>query len=228
MKIQIHVPCFNRKAITAESLKTLRGAMSSHDELVCWNDGSTEYDFPWLHPFSDHVRNGPNVGVEKQRIMHLSEFWASDFDALYFTDNDCLHDPTSLAVAIRLQKEYQAALVCLYNTDAHVRLVGNTLVDDPDSEVIWRHYAPGVSYFLPRASVARIMPCIRRITNFDWNIPDLLGGRCAISRVSYVDHIGAGGLRHPAGAGLDGGDRALNPTDFLVAKRAEVVARLST
>jgi hypothetical protein len=68
---------------------------------------------------------------------------------------------------------------------------------------------------------------LQNITNFDWNIPDILGARCAISRTSYVDHMGFGGLRHPAGAGLDDGDRALNPTSWLVKKRAEVVARLS-
>jgi hypothetical protein len=50
----------------------------------------------------------------------------------------------------------------------------------------------------------------------------------AISKTSYVDHIGIGGLHHPPGVGIEGGDVALNPTPWLVEKRAEVIRSLNT
>jgi hypothetical protein len=227
LKIRIAVLCYNRKAQTAFALETLKAAKGPRDTLVCYDDGSTEYDEAWLKQWADFVYTGPHFGTEAQRRNHLIDFANNPgADLLYFTDNDTIHDPTCFEHLKDLQARYGHRLVCGYNTEAHVKLQGNTIMDDPTQDVIWRHYAPGVSYLLTRLHVQRLLPFIPQMTAFDWNIPDILHGWCAISRVSYLDHIGYGGLRHPADEGYDGGDRALNPTDWLIAKRAEVVAKL--
>jgi hypothetical protein len=210
--IMICVACHNRRAIAELCLPTVRGAMRPGDYFFAYNDGSKEYDYEMLTPWADEVKETEApVGIEAQRRQHLRDFWESGMDLLYFTDHDAIHDPQAFSNAIRLQQEHGGPLVCLYNTAAHSAIAGNTLEDKPESEVIWRHYAPGVSYLLTRQHVEKIMPRLQNLVAFDWQIPDILGARCAISRVSYVDHIGYGGQRHPAGAGYDGGDRHESP-----------------
>jgi hypothetical protein len=232
MKIYIAVPCHNRKSIAALCIPTILAARRSgtEDAVTLWNDGSTEYDWPWLEKFKpDAVMSWPpeeNMGVEKQRILHLKTFFLTDFTHLYFTDLDAIHDPSALSELLRLQGKYGGAPICGYDTIAHSSLFGNTIEDNPDSEVIWRRVAPGISYLLTRYHVERIMPRVEHLTAFDWEIPAILGGRFAVTRRSVVDHIGFGGLRHPPGASLDQGDRCNNPTPWLVEKRAEVVKEL--
>lgn len=225
-RTMICVACHERKRTAELCLPTLKWAIYTDDLLVCYNDGSTEYGTHWLRQLADKaIGNDPAKGIEWQRREHLRDFWASDYDRLYFTDHDCIHDPGFMHEARRLQDEY-GALVCLYNTEAHSRLPGNTIEDDPTKDIIWRRYAPGVSYLLTRAMVAKIMPHLHTLTAFDWQIPSILGNRCAISRTSYVDHVGWKGLRHPMSEGIEGGDRATNPTLHLQFKRAEIVAKL--
>lgn len=228
-RILICVLCHNRKVQTRFALETLADAMAPGDELRAYNDGSTEYDGAWLANWADHVVNSQQIGTESQRFHQLQEFRENDrWNHLYFTDNDTIHDPTWRENALRIQQsaDVAGAPLCLYNTLAHSTMHGNTIEDDENHEVIWRRYAPGVSYLLTRAHVARLN--LDRIQNFDWHIPDQLGNRFAVTRTSYLDHIGIGGLRHPADAGPDGGDRALNPTSFLVEKRKEVVKALAS
>lgn len=227
MKIFLAVACHNRKRIAELCLPTLAVASRPHDVLALYNDGSTEYDAHWLSRWSNvAIQINEPVGIQLQRRLHLRDFLKTDCELLYFTDHDCIHDPDSLNQAVRLQDKYDGAPICLYNTLAHSRLPGNTLEDDPASEVIWRAVAPGVSYLLTREHVNKIEPFIPVLEHFDWQIPAILGSRFAISRVGYIDHIGWGGQRHPLDEGLDGGDRVIAPTNFLINKRAEVVKEL--
>ncbi len=229
MRVFIAVACHNRKRTAELCLPTLKDAAGADDWIHLFNDGSSEYDRDWLIQFGDYVSDVHHlspIGIEAQRRLHLRMFMESDAEYLYFTDHDAIHDPYSIGEGIRIQKKCGGPLVCLYNTAAHTRLAGNTTADFPSSEVIWRRYAPGISYLLTREHVKELMPHISRITNFDWNIPDILGNQCAISRTSYVDHIGHGGARHPKNEGVEGGDRATNPTEWLKLKRAEIVAKL--
>ncbi len=225
-RIYIAVACWNRKRIAGPCLPTLKGAAGPDDRIHLFNDGSTEYDTPWLEQFGDKVFGSTRMGIEAQRRMHLAAFWHSEFEYLYFTDHDAIHDPDAMDFGIHLSLKYGGPLVCLYNTMAHVRLAGNTTGDCDGSQVIWRRYAPGISYLLTREHVKELIPKLSSITNFDWNIPDILGNHCAVSRVSYCDHIGFGGDRHPKDEGVDGGDVALNPTDWLVIKRAQIITKL--
>lgn len=226
-RIFIAVACHNRRRTAELCLPTLRGALGNDDHLVLYDDGSAEYDAHWLRQWGDRVvATAEPIGIEAQRVMHLRDFWRSDAQFLYFTDHDCIHDPDSLNMALDLHHHW-GGLVCLYDTKAHSGLHGNTTHDKPDYPVIIRRYAPGVSLFMSREKVGRVMQYVESLTAFDWQIPDILGNNCTVSRRSYIDHLGVGGIRHPASEGADGGDRATNPTPWLVAKRAEIVAALS-
>jgi hypothetical protein len=241
-KILVYIPCYNRKRIAELCIPTVEAGLESQDRLSIWNDGSTEYDDHWLKQWADEVRHprSPNdekilisVGIEKQRRAHFVNFIHRDEDYthMYLTDSDAIHDPNWRSKALELQDKYCGVPVCLYDTTAHSNLIGNTLEDDPSSDVIWRRVAPGISYLLTRDHVMKIVESIRDIPDplhWDWLIPAILGNWFAISRTCYVDHLGYHGLHHPESAGLDGGDIAKTPTQWLVDKRVEFVHKLSS
>lgn len=233
--IHVAIACHNRAAIAAQCLPTMAATITSNDALALYNDGSSEYDGHWLEQFQPEkgvgiiTNSDEPLGIQAQRRLHFKHFLNIAMGAthIYLTDHDCFHDPDWRQQALRLQSAAGGAPLCLYNTAAHADMVGNTILDDSGSEIIWRHFAPGVSYFLTRAHVEKLVPFLPGLQHFDWQIPSILGSRFAVSRVSYLDHLGDGGERHPPGAGLDGGDRALSPSSWLVAKRKEIIAALS-
>ncbi len=189
---------------------------------------------PKLIPNAVHYHCAEPIGIERQRRQHFIDFYQREsFTHLYLTDSDAIHAPDAMAQGLWLQEKYKAP-VCLYNTAAHERLVGNTIGEEGDTElsrIVWRQFAPGISYLLTREHAYKVIawllehPTIEH-WSFDWQIPTILGNRFAISKHSYVDHIGAGGMHHDGSEGYEGGDRCLNPKEWLVQKRAEVVAKL--
>ena len=224
-KLLIVVPCRDRRSLIELCLPTLADSKASGDMLVLANDGSTEYGPDFLKQWADEVWNteAPR-GIEMQRRSHFALYWERRevFSHAYFTDSDCIHDPDWRRVALALQEEHDAP-ICLYDTQVHADMQNNTTEDDPAKNVIFRKVAPGVSYLLTREHVSRIMPVLHNMNHWDWLTPALLGHRMAISRTSYVDHIGWKGMHHKEQDGVGGGDRARNPTEWLVRKRAEVV-----
>ncbi len=228
-KVYIAIACHNRRRIAEQCLPTMRDSVAPWDVLALYNDGSTEYDASWLMQFlpaGGELFTAPSpLGIQAQRRNHLRHFLKSDCDRLYFSDHDMLMDPAWRSHGLKLQDDHNGAPVCLYDTAAHADMIGNTFATFTD--VIWRRVAPGCSYLLTRRHVEKVASFIDNLEHFDWGLPALLGFRFAISRTSYCDHIGHGGERHPAGAGLDEGDRALNSTPWLVQKRREVVEALS-
>jgi hypothetical protein len=232
-KILVCIPCLNRKAIVEQCVPTVRAGLEPQDSLRCYNDGSTEYDTCWLGQFcTDTKGEFKTIGIDAQRREHFIAFahGERDWTHLYLTDADAIHDPSWRSEALRLQSKYNQAPLCLYDTTAHSRLPGNTIEDDPASEVIWRRVAPGISYLLTAEHVAKVvaaLPHLPPVWHFDWTVPVILGNRFAVSRVGYCDHIGLGGLRHPVNEGPDGGDRATSPTPWLIEKRREIIEALS-
>lgn len=260
-RIFIAIPVHNRRAIVEQCVPTVIAGMTQEDQLVIYDDGSTEWDREMWIPGGKMV-NGwiPStfrsaiynleitpVGIERQRRRHFMDFAqratpftvtgrgadflhesVGGFTHLYLTDSDAIHDPNWRHELLRLQKLHDAP-ICGYNTEAHARLPGNTIMDDPQQEVLWRKVAPGISYLLTREHVRKVVDAIAHIPDplhWDWTVPSILGNRFAITRRSVVDHIGHGGMHHPEAEGYEGGDRCTSPTDWLVAKRAEIVEKL--
>ena len=230
-RLYIAVPIHNRGIIGAMCIPTIYSTKLSCDFLEIWNDASTEFSDRFLWNMSDRISTtDEQQGIEAQRKRHFEKFLEPEQGAythLYLTDSDAIHDPNWRSHALGLQREHRGLPVCLYDTEAHRRLQGNTLEDDITKNAIIRAAIPGVSMLLTRAHVERIGRVLESMDHWDWFVPSVLGNRCIVSRVSHVDHIGLGGLHHPADEGLDGGDRAHNPTAWLVEKRKEIVAALS-
>ncbi len=241
-RLLICIPVSNRARLAEACIKTVADTLFDHDDgqslhgdhLTLWDDAST--DVANLGFFSDEVhRAAKNVGIEAMRRNHFRRFenaliCGSYFSHLYLTDADAPHDPSWRSELLRIQEACGGAPVCGYNTQSHVRIPGNTIIDDPASEVIWRRNAPGVSYLLTAAHVKKVGDWLANNSqthwNWDWTVPMILGHRFAVTRTSYVEHIGVGGYHHPPSEGYEGGDRALNPTAAVAAKRAEIVAKL--
>lgn len=232
-RILICIPYRDRKAIVERCVPTVAAGMADYDCLQLYNDGSAEsgdaIDAEWRRLIPGvccYTTNG--IGIEAMRRRHFMEFTQRPFTHLYLADSDAPHDPNWRFALLALQKKYGGLPVCGYDTVAHSSLPANTISETDDA--ILRRVAPGISYLLTAEHVANVVAWLEKNSTehwrWDWTVPALLDHKFVVSKPSYVDHIGHGGLHHPAGAGLDEGDRATNPTTWLVQKRAEIVAEL--
>lgn len=225
-RLFICVPTHDRKAVVAQCLPTLIASKAPEDTVRCYNDGSSEYSADWLLTLgADWAQNCVRIGPDAQRRMHIMDFMAaSEFTHLYFSDSDCIMDPTWRARLLDIH-DRTGALTCGYNTQTHENYGNNTF--KREGGIVWRRFAPGVSCLMSREQVEKIAKAIPEAWAFDWFIPGVLGYRCAISEQSVVDHVGYAGLHDEhQKPGHVSAERALNPTPWLVEKRKEVLANL--
>lgn len=226
-RIMICVPSNGRKEIVAQCVPTVAAGKGPDDVLRCYNDGSREVDAAFLQSLgADWAMNFSGMGVDAQRRMHILDFneRRDAFTHLVFADSDSFWDVEWRSKMLAIQERHGNPLVCGYNTATHAGYKNNTFAED--DEVVWRRFCPGVSYLMTRAHVERIMAVLPDKWNFDWFIPGVLGHRCATTKTSFCDHISAGGMHHDGSPGYNGGDRALNPTPWLIEKRKEIIAAL--
>lgn len=228
-RIMICIPVFNRVAIAAQCIPTVRESMYAEDHLAIYDDGSVEAVIPLVvDNDSYHVQfnedgSAKNLGVDAQRRQHILDFWrCTEFTHLYFSDADAFVDPHWRQRLLDIQGR-TGLLTCGYHTQTHEDYTNNVYARKDG--IVFTRFAPGVSYLLSREHVAKIIDAMPEKWCFDWMIPGILGYKCAVSDVSCVDHISLGGMHH-VGEGLNSGDRALNPTEALIAKRAEIVSNL--
>lgn len=222
-RLFIAIPCYNRREIAGRCIPTVFASKAPQDHLAVYDDGSDE---PFIIPECDEIVRTESMGIDAQRRQHFLDFWKrrDEFTHLYLTDSDAPHDPRWREHALSLQAEYRAP-VCLYRTQTHADYEHNVYRDDPNERVVWQRFAPGVSYLLDLAMVSKVVRFMPERWSWDWNVPGMLGYKMAISRVSYCDHIGRGGLHDPE-CGI-GPERAINPTPFLVCKREEIINELN-
>lgn len=226
VRILICVPVHNRVAIARQCIPTLRASMYAGDHLAIYDDGSTEDVRPLLtHAENESHHARFNVGVDAQRREHILDFkrGSDEFTHLYFSDADAFVDPHWRSRLLDIQAR-TGLLTCGYHTQVHEDYAKN--VFDRKDGVVFTRFAPGISYLMTREMVEKIASVMPEKWSFDWHIPSILGHKCAVSDVSCVDHISSGGMHHDGTMGYDGGDRALNPTGWLMDKRAEIVAKL--
>lgn len=227
-RIYIAIPIAGRTQIARECIPTVLDSVGPEDKVVVYVDSRDDDTIRLANEFSDRAEilvNGP-LGIEAQRRVHILDYCAlsSRFSHLYMTDADAPHDPSWRSELLRIQASVGGAPLCGYNTAAHANMAGNTISEE--AEVIWRKFAPGISYLLTREHMERVVKSGQRLTNFDWQIPAILGYRFAVTRTSYVEHVGHMGMHHPPDAGYEGGDRALNPTPAVAKLRAEIVQKV--
>lgn len=232
MSIQIVVPVYNRKKITELSLQQTFKYKGDGNKLVVYNDHSTEYDNDFLAPYCDEVIKLPKkLGVQHLRWYQLREFLKTDFEYLYLTDNDVIHDPLYISKMMELYSKYmlkngQKLPVCLYNTIYHMQ-VGNIIMEN--SDISMRRTAPGVSMFFDRKMVEKGVELLNNLSSgdpvyaWDYIFLELLGLPWITSKISYLDHWGSSGLHSPDGLiGMEK-DKAINPTEYLKSIRKPVI-----
>lgn len=232
-RLYIAIPVHGRLKLAEECVSTIRKGALCDDIIAIYADGSELTN--WLYRKSDVLSEEPqSIGIERQRRKHFMDFMAFEGEGmshLYLADADAPHDPNWRTELLRIQASVGGAPVCGYNTRVHADMMGNTIAEE--GEVIWRRVAPGISYLLTREHVEKVVRWLKANPNvghwsFDWQVPAILGYRFAVTKTSYVEHIGIGGYHHPPDADWDGGDRALNPTPAVAKLRAEIVAKLKT
>ena len=222
-RLFICIPCKDRKAVVEKCLPTMLASRYSQDVVRCYNDGSHETDAEWLQSLgADWAMNFSGMGVDAQRRMHILDFMEhkDEFTHLYFSDSDAVMDPHWRSRLLEIHNE-TGLLTCGYHTATHENYDKNVYARK--GGILFTRFAPGVSYLLSRAQVEKIAAHLPERWNFDWHIPGMLGYQCAASDVSCVDHIGVGGMHDLPGVE----ERALNPTEWLVQKRAEIIQCLT-
>jgi peptidylprolyl isomerase len=228
MSILISVPVFNRKKITQLSLAQTKRYKTSHCYLQVYNDHSTEYDNSFLMPCADEVIQLPKkMGTHNLRLYQFRKFLETDFDFIYMTDNDVIHDPQYINVLEILYKMGDRKLpVCIYNTIFHMQ-EGNILYHG--NGIFLRKTAPGVSMFYDRKMVEKIVSMLDKIGNshddFGWDYRAIayLDLPWITSETSYLEHYGGNGSHNYDYER----DRALNPTKYLKEKRESILKYLT-
>ncbi len=212
--ILISVPVFNRKKITQLCLYQLQRYKTSRCFLQVYNDHSTEFDNQFLLEYADEVIQLPHkMGINNLRLYQLRKFIQSDFDFIYLTDNDVIHDPNFIKVLIFLYELGEKKLpVCIYNTIHHMQ---PNVIFFQNNFVIIKRTAPGVSMFFDKNMVEKIFRILDKVgnhqddLNWDYKVIAYLDKPVITSATSYLEHFGVGGIHNTDFEK----DRALNPTE---------------
>lgn len=245
MRMMLAVATCNRPVITELALANLRDIKGPDDLLVVYDDASTAYDQAWLERHADVVVRMPaRGGIERLRARNFRDFLSiwSEYDLIYTTDNDVIHDPgfsarlralyaAGSAEALDPARAGQKLPVCLYNSRFHSQ-PDNILMHSADAGgVSLRRTAPGVSQLFDR-EMARVIvagleahPELETRYGYDYHLPALLGRPFLQSEQSWLEHFArdtfeAGLHASNSGVGAEAladfeRDRALRPTPYL-------------
>ena len=242
-KVLIALSTFNRKNLTEISLKNLCSIINKDEnaELAIYDDGSDKYDINFLKRFSNLVLRFPRPGgVERSRARAFRDFVHvyKDFQFLYITDNDTIHDVDFLKKLRETYDYYSIHLerpcpVGLFNSRFHMQ-AENIL--NEDDRISMRKTCPGVSQFYDRKMVEQMVkfidenPVFETLYGFDYYWPMQLKLPFLQSKVSYLEHFS----RDKSEPGMHSKitdnpkedferDRAINPTNFLKNCREDVI-----
>lgn len=223
--ILIPVCVFNRKKITQLSLAQIKRYKTEYCYLQVYNDQSTEYDNYFLEQYADEVIQLPHrMGPHNLRWCSFNKFLESDFDFMYMTDNDIIHDPEFINALEYLYEMGVGQLpVCLYNSRDHSG--PKTVLFDNNNGIILKKTAPGFSMFYDRKMVEKVISIFDKTgtnhDNYGWDYRAIayLGLPWITSEVSYLEHYGAGGVNNSDYET----DRAINPSEYLQKRRESIL-----
>jgi tetratricopeptide (TPR) repeat protein len=226
-KILIIVSVFNRKKITALSLLQTMRYKTANCSVQVYNDHSTEYDSTFLSDYADEVLQLPNkMGIDKLRWFQFQKFLETDFDFLYFTDSDVIHDPKYLLMLDLLYEQGKRSLpVSLFNSIFTLR---PQMILCYQNNIFLKSTAPGISMFYDRDMVEKILTIAEKMGHvFDYLPWDnraaaFLGLPWITPEMSYLEHFGADGINNDSYER----DRAINPTEYLRERRENILQYL--
>lgn len=214
--VVIVMTTFNRKAVTELCLRNLYNTKGAAT-LWVYDDYSTEMtleDLKAIAPGAEIKRAPRKLYIDALRKYVHHEAKAAGFKYIYHVDNDAYHDPKWFGRLMQLHRVHDG-LIGLYNSPFHQWY---KVEDRGDYEI--RKECPGVSFFYEIAKLPAILP--NRGGSWDFVFAAGLGN-CAISKTSFVEHLGAGGIHNKD---FDR-DRAQNPTPWLKTERERLIALLT-
>lgn len=227
MKIRIDVPVYNRKNITEIVLQQLQKTKGVEDVLRIYNDNSTEYDNDFLKSFGE-VKNYDVKcehrwqNIHKIRSLAFRDFLHEDFDFLYITDNDALHDPNWRQELLQGYEEHKLPVSgyvsgYMYNNYDYYR---NQFSNKRYNAIY--STGGGISMLLHKSHIRTIVDRMGASDIHDmWDCTawGYLNNRYTLTRQSFLDHFGKGGLHHQSWDQ----ERAINPTNYLINIRQSVI-----
>lgn len=207
---------FNRGKMTKLSLQNIDQS-KFQASLAVLDDHSSEYSLDELKswaPTANIVRPEKKSGINKLRVIAHQMAFGGGYKYVYHVDNDSYHDPLWLHRLYEMRGSY-SGLLCLYNTIHHRY---HTISETSDCFI--RKTTPGLSFFY---EVSKLTTLPENFYNsWDFVFGDILGPSC-VSKVSYVEHFGAGGIHNND----FNRDRADNPTVYLKEKRDNIIKELT-
>lgn len=213
MKIWITIPVWNRKK-TAETIIPYTYKHKKEHFLHITDDHSTEYDAKELFKeYADQIdRPSKKSGVHKIRTIEFNQFLKTDYDLLYMTDSDALHDPNFTDKLLELYNKTKHP-VSIYNTNWHRK---HTIKYNKVDDFYWRKTMPGISQLYDRKMVEKIVAALKKHGSpksaWDYKVVEYLGMKCVTSKTSYVQHFGGKGSIHHQ---FLKSEVAVEPTEYL-------------
>lgn len=246
MKILIALSTYNRPIVTELCLQNLQQVRSEFVKLVVYDDASTAYSKDFLLEYCDEVvRFERNGGIERSRAKAIRDFVYRyhNFDLIYFTDNDAIHDPKFVdlirSVSVWQRTRPEILPLSVYNCRNHSYI--KNLIFETDMFLILKTM-PGISQCYTRDMaeiIVQALNCSAELEStygWDYIYPALLRRHCLISKVSMVEHFArdryeAGMHTTNSGSGPDAlidfeRSRALNPTPYLFHIRDEIIGKI--
>lgn len=242
MKILIALATHNRPVITELCLQNLQAVRDNATRLVIYDDDSRAYSDRYLSGYADEVvRFEVRGGIEKSRARAFRDFLNNykEYDLLYLTDNDAIHDPVFAELLRGIfngQQQHGAEIypVGLFNSVFHQ----SRLMAENEKFFLYET-CPGISMCFTRDMVKLIVDYLDREpsaeSTYGWDMtwPKALKRPFLVPKNSYVEHFArdrfeAGMHSNNSGISPDAlldfeRDRALNPTEYLIKARPFVI-----
>jgi hypothetical protein len=228
LSILISVPVYNRPKITRLSLAQTKRYKTSSCQVQVFNDHSSEYDNAFLTPYADEVIKLPEkMGIHNLRLYQFRKFLETDFDCIYMTDNDVIHDPRYITALKALYEMGERLLpVCMYNTRFHMH---PSCILYHGNGIFLKKTAPGVSLLFDRKMIEKIVSILENVghshDDFGWDYRAIayLDSPCITSETSYLEHYGGDGIHNNDFER----DKALYPTRYLQDRRESILNYLT-
>jgi tetratricopeptide (TPR) repeat protein len=246
MKILVAIATYNRPIITDLCLRNLQQVRDSITKIIIYDDSSDAYNQKYLSDFADEVvRFESRQGIERSRARTFRDFLRKykDYELLYLTDNDAIHDPdfakTLREIFLAQEKSCTPIKpVGLFNSKFHQeRIKGEA------GSFYFYETCPGISMCFTRPMVQKIVdyleddPSAEFRYGWDMDWPKALNLPFMVPKTSYVEHFARDRFQsgmHSSNSGVDlksalddfERDRAINPSPYLRDTRLKVIKEI--
>ncbi len=197
LKILIALATWNRPIITKICLQNLQLVRSKDVSLMIYDDCSTDYDQSFLDSFCDGLlRFRVHGGIERSRARAFRDFVHryTEFDILYLTDNDTVHDPEFISVIRNFFQEQDlypySHPLGLFRSKFH-----ESAIEQRFDKFVVSKTCPGVSQAYNREMAEKIVrlldtnPVMETAYGWDYHWPNILDRPFLVSSDSYLEHF---------------------------------------